>query len=239
MGNIGIGIGLGSARRGPSGPAFDPTDFSPDALFRSNFAGSPWVDEIAARNAAALTGTPTAGTAQNGHTPVDLGGATSLTITGASNVLATSAWSMWFVVQFDSLPADPGAGLYYTIPNLFSETGTYVNLACHSNGVSVNTTGTPDEITVSTSLGTAYHLIGVSYSSNNLRLWVDGLAPATKLGTAADLGSLAGNLNIGAEYSNASFIDGRILEMGFKKGDIWTYRAQMVDYVNSRYALSL
>jgi hypothetical protein len=210
--------------------------------WRAPYAGTPWAGEASAGGSAGrdITGTAAAGAALNGRDGADFSGTQALSSALAiSSFFSAGAWSLWVLVEFDALGADPGAGNRYTAPALLDDSGvTFFQIVAHTNGVNAAVVGsggyyeTPD---VALAIG-APHLVQVSYDGVNTWLRLDGGTPVTVAATAVS--NMTNALRVGRGTGGS--IDGRIWEVGLRASATSAAGFDAVkDYVNAFHGLSL
>lgn len=206
--------------------------------WRTNFAASPWVDQLALHNFAEATNPPAAGTALNGLTPANFDGINDRLIgPAASTLFNVNAGGIWCLFNGDAAP--PAASSGYDEPSMFTTANADVSLTFNSTGVGflVQDTVAFRVFYVAASVSN-YHLAQMKWDGANMRYRVDsGAWTSSAAGSTNALPALA---QMGPNYALAAFFKGRIAEIGTT--NVATSDADMdsvKSYINSRYALAL
>ncbi|MBS2016462.1 MAG: hypothetical protein JST00_26490 [Deltaproteobacteria bacterium] len=236
------------AQRGLSG-GFDPSSLALTGWWRASYGGAPWSGTASAGASGARSLTtagsdPATGAALNGLAGADFDGTANLLTTGlaGSALFAPSALSFWALVDADTVPADPGAGLRWQGSGLIGDSGaTYLQVALTAAGATLGVTssGAYDEVTTACSTG-APHLVQARFDGTSLSVRVDAGAwqsvPATN-GPGATIDDLSNVIRVGLQIG---YFDGRMWELGLADSVMSDSAFEQVrSYVNARYALSL
>lgn len=232
------------ANRGSAG--FAPSALALTGYWRADFAGAPWVGTASAGTsgaedlAAPVVG-PDPGTAQNGLIPAAFNGVTQyLGGSALSTFLASSAWSVWFLVYANTAVLDPGPGARVTAPALACDTSAYFIVAFTDSGVSLEMAdglGAASTLTSACAIG-GWHLVQCSYDGADLWLRIDSGAASTE--AYGNLGSLAAALRVGANYNASALFDGSMLEIGATSAALSLATFDSIkSSINARYGLSL
>jgi len=226
------------------------TEESWDAQFllRADYALAPWRGENygAERvNADEPTFEPAIGVAQNGYSPANFDGVSSIlrtaipvqTLLGGGSTLTCLA-----VVKVNSAPAPTSFG--FESPCIFvTENSATIGLCVSSSGVAF---GVYDDVAgwlqtawVPLTAG-AYNVVQAEADGSNLRIRVNGGAWSSPVAYTAIAADPANVLIIGADYlGTTNILDGDVLEIGFgtRVCDA-TEHASQNTYAVTRYGLA-
>lgn len=237
-----MGVSAGSSA------AWAPSLLSLSGWWRGSYAGAPWAGVASAGTSSAenledgLGGSPTAGAAVNGLAPAQFDGVNDTLLSesgsGLGAFISAATWSGWSLVYIDTAVADPGAGSRRSAPAAWEDNGgTVLGLHIHAGGITLAQvdSGGLKEVNVAAASG-VWHLAVYGFDGTNLWLSVDGAAASTV--AAGEPTSLSTYLRLGASYI-PDYFHGRLLDQAFAKVDLSGQIANLVGYVNGRYALSL
>lgn len=188
---------------------FDPATLALTGFFVS-YAGSPW------------NGTPSAGTSggesmsEGTNAPTASGGAASfdgtndlMTGDALADYLDADGWGIHLRVLLKSgQPADPGNGNRYTLGAILVDSDAYFGIFPHASGISVECAdGISAASTLTIACGTgSFKTVQIRYNhagNGKLQIRIDGGAWSEE--TYGAIGSLAGLLKMGTNYSSAAF----------------------------------
>lgn len=244
---MGFGFGFGRGGRGfkkvsSGGSVFDPLTLSPTAWYKANYGGAPWADSSGNGRDATAGVAPSVGIAWNGLNPANFNGSTQyLNLPGTlGTYMSAAAFSVWFVYYINSVPADPGAGNRYLTECLLSDADAYFGLAITDSGITCEMAdgiGAASSVTTAFAVDASYHFGLLAYDGTTIRIGTDNNTEATEV--YGNIGATAGALKLGANYDASALIDGVLLEVGICNTNVWSSRANLRSYVNSRYALSI
>ncbi len=231
--NQAYGIGLG----GYAPYAFDPTTLSLSLYCKTgNYVAGTWTGTASAgsssgRNLTEATNypavapnevtcrVPTASSASrtlvHGAMPNFDGTNDKLAPAGTLDTYAAASTLSWWVLFYaDKTVVNPGAGSHYTSPYLIGDAGTFAFLAYDGAGVTgrVSDGSTFPEVTVTCAPG-SWHLAQMKYESSLLYVRVDA-GPWSYIATCAAISDLTNVMLMGADYTSALFLDGKIAEVG-------------------------
>ncbi len=214
---------LNSSGGGP--PPFDRASL-PATGYWIDYAGAPWVGTASAGTSLghdlAITGLdPTVGANFGSHPSADFAaqysGANASLVWG--DLISTGAYSFNFVTEIDTEAAPAGAGSEYLDPALVADlSGGYLYVTVTSDGVLAgHYDGSAYRNTTPIPLSTGVKVcVQVKYDGTNLKCRVDGKDSMGAAGWESVAvghlpgGALAEPVIVGASYSAAGKIDGRI-----------------------------
>lgn len=209
--------------------------------WRASYAGSPWTGMASAgaskgRDLTEATTPPLVGPAINGLTPAGFNGTTTKlqSTIAVSSYLAANAWEVYGLFSADA--AKPyAAGTPYTLPALLTDSiGGSFYVSFGSTGVVIgHYDGTYKELSSPCATG-GLHVFQAWYDGAKLNLMVDGGTPVSSPANAAIFG--VGLLRVGANYTNAAFYEGRIVEIMMASQVLGgPTRSAVRKYFNERY----
>lgn len=187
-------------------------------------SGSQTLDDAATGFA-----TPTAGVTLDSKALAGFTGSTGhrLYIDTGSNILTTTEGTICFFVRPTGAPAaDPGAGLYYSVPGILSDAGgSYVNVGYSAAGITVELSETGSGLMVDRTVYVAqneYAFIHIRWSvADGLQIGKNGVW-GSAIAFAGIGGTLAQYLRFGANWDNSQFFTGDL-------GDIFAAQTRLSD----------
>lgn len=199
-----------------------PLDLAWTGFWRANYSGSPWpgtpsAGSSAGRDLSEAISPPVGGTPQNGYTPADFGGVSSILRTAdpAEGVyIGATTCTIHAVVKVRSAPA-PGANVFDDPCLIVTQNSATLALGFSSSGVAfgVYTSGGPVQ-TAYVPLTGGYDVIQARLDGTNASVRVNGGAWSSV--AATDFASDPTNvLLVGSDYTGAAqFFDALALELG-------------------------
>lgn len=232
-------------RRTRAGVATFPGQYALTAWWQAAYAGAPWVGVASAGssgsyNAASIGVDPTSGAALNGLATADfngaLGGSALAVPVALSNFISSARWTLGVLLNADTVTVADA-----TVANnqlLIGDGGGFWGLYASAFGgtklhAMVND-GTEKSASVALSTG-AWVYAHCSFDGATLTIDLGG--GATSNVACGPPTNMTNGLRVGRKGSLTSF-DGRVASIMCASGGSFS-RAQAVQYLNSRYALSL
>ncbi len=227
-------------------PVFDPATLALSGWWRASYAGSPWTPTASAggsgSNGNLTEGTnppsTSAGTV-NGYTGADFDGVNDVisNATAITTMVSDSSGSLVSLFNADTAFADPGSTSFYLEPSLISSATSRLAMGFSTAGVSLGTYNGGGWNSIRTACATGgWHLAQARWNTTDIEVRVDSGSWVT---TARALVLAGGSVQVGQNY-DVGFFDGKILETMTAPARLSdTDFANLVSYVDARYALSL
>ncbi len=225
---------------------FDPASLALSGWWRASYAGSPWTPTASAGasggngNLTEGTNPPSVGAPLNGFDTADFDGTNDQISPGgtADTFVDTEAFSGWILFNADAVSSDSPTP--YLNPCLIT-TGpsAYFCIGLRSSGeLGVRFVASGEAIVTDAFTIGDWTLVQWKYDGANMKLRVNGGAWQSTACTGV-FGDTSNVLHFGRNYAPDSFFNGQIAEIGLADVTLsdGTFD-NIVDYVNTRYALS-